>query len=133
MPETEPIGPGHGGPGPAVPQPAPGEAGAFFDVPLPPALASHVQLVGELQGTGFRDRQWLIQRDGHFIQVSELLYRIAEHADGEHSFDEIAERATDATEWRVTADQVRHLVQTKLIPLGIVAPTEGGVVATRSP
>jgi hypothetical protein len=30
-----------------------------------------------LQGSGFQDRQWLVQRDGRFIQLTELLYHIA--------------------------------------------------------
>ena len=41
-------------------------------VPERPALAPDVHLIGEMQGTGFKDRQWLIQRQGRFIQVTEL-------------------------------------------------------------
>ena len=87
-----------------------------------PALAPNVQLVGEMQETGFTERQWLLQRDGQFIQVTELLYRVAEHADGSRTLDEIAAGVTAATEWDVSADNVRHLIQTKLLPMGLIAP-----------
>jgi len=91
------------------------------------------------RGSGFQNRQWLVQRDGRFIQVTELLYRIAEYADGERPLDGIADRVTGSTEWLVTGDQVRDLIRTRLLPLGILAPAEGafpsGSVATptRSP
>ncbi len=136
MGEIDPAGSKHRDPGQVPLHPQPGEARTSVDTPLRPELASHVQLAGELQGTGFQDRQWLIQRDNHFIQVTELLYRIAEHADGERSLGEIADRVTDSTDWMVTADQVQHLIQSKLVPLGIVAPTDGRVLPTspaRSP
>ena len=84
-------------------------------------LASGVQLVGEMPDTAFVDRQWLIQRNGQFIQLSELLYRVVEQMDGRRTADEIAEGVTDATRWLVTGDQVEHLIESKLAPLGVVA------------
>ncbi len=94
-----------------------------------PALAPDVQLVGELQGSGFKDRQWLIQRDGQFIQLTELLYRLAEQANGERTLEEIATAVTEATDWLVTADHVRQIVKTKLVPMGLLAGP-GGSPAT---
>jgi putative peptide zinc metalloprotease protein len=98
------------------------------EVPERPLLASHVQLIGEMQGTGFTDRQWLIQRDGRFIQVSELLYHIAEQINGQRSLEEIAAGVTEATDWIVSTDNVRQLLQTKLIPLGLVVTENGSVI-----
>ena len=92
-----------------------------------PALNLNVQLVGPLQGSGFREQQWLIQRDGRFIQLTELLYRIAECANGERTLQDIAATVTGSTDWMVSADNVRHLIQTKLIPLGIIATTDDAV------
>src|SRR5215216_4819992 len=89
------------------------------NVPECPALAPSVQLVGEMQDSGFQDRQWLIQRNGQFIQLTELLYRIAEHANGERTLEDIAAGVTEATDWIVTVDNVRLLLQTKLIPMGL--------------
>lgn len=102
---------------------------AFTEVPDRPALAPNVQLAGEMQGTGFKDRQWLIQRGDQFIQVTELLYRVAEQANGERTLEEIAERVTRSTEWMVSAANVRQLIQIKLIPAGLIAP-EGGAATT---
>ncbi len=95
------------------------------EAPKYPALAPNVQLVGEMQETGFQDRQWLVQRDGRFIQLTELLYRLLEQANGERTLEEIAAGVTDTTDWMVTADNVRQLIQAKLIPLGLIAPADG--------
>jgi putative peptide zinc metalloprotease protein len=104
-----------------------------FDVGVPqrPALAPDVQLMGEMQGTGFKDRQWLIQRGGRFIQVTELLYRVAEHANGENALEKIAAGVTASTDWSVNAEDVKHLIETKLIPLGLIANADGTVIAGR--
>jgi hypothetical protein len=59
-------------------------------VPERPSLAPGVELVGQIEGSSFQNSQWLIQRDGRFLRVSELLYRVAEHANGQLTLDEIA-------------------------------------------
>src|SRR5215217_5948394 len=59
-------------------RPEPNRPSAMPRIPERPVLAPNVELVGELRGTGFEDRQWLVQRDGRFIQLTELFYRIAE-------------------------------------------------------
>jgi putative peptide zinc metalloprotease protein len=106
---------------------ADGDAGAAAARPV---LAAGVELSGEMQGTGFRDRQWLIRRGDRFVQVTELVYRTAEFANGQFTLDEIAERVTEATDWQVSADQVRHIIQTMLIPRGIVAPADSSAAFT---
>lgn len=92
-----------------------------IEVPERPMLAPGVSLVGEMQGSGFQDRQWLIQRSGQFLQVPELLYRVAEWADGERTLEEIATGVTETTEWLVSADNMRQIIGAKLIPLGLIA------------
>jgi putative peptide zinc metalloprotease protein len=107
--------------------------------PLPPQVAEYperepdIELVGEMQESAFRDRQWLIRRDGHFLQVSELLYRVAEQADGRHTLQDIADAVTDATEWIVTDAHVRQILETKLIPLGVIAAIEDGELQPQAP
>ncbi len=101
----------------AEPEPSP----VAVEVPERPALATNIHLSGELQAGGFKDQQWFIQRDGQFLQLPELLYRVAEQLNGERTLEEIAERVTEATEWLVSAEQVRYMLQTKLIPAGVVA------------
>jgi putative peptide zinc metalloprotease protein len=107
---------------------------AAAQVPERPVLAPGVELLGGMQATGFRDRQWLIQQSGRFLQVTELLYRVAERADGERTLAEIAAVVTDSTDWMVSVDNVRQLVQTKLIPMGLVLGADGSVATgTGSP
>jgi putative peptide zinc metalloprotease protein len=102
-----------------------------------PALAENVLLVGELQEGGFSQRQWLIQRDGQFIQVTELLYRIAKQIDGMRSVEEIAAQVSASSDWLITPEQVRKLLHTNFVPLGLLAgqeqpvPTSAG--QSRSP
>src|SRR4029077_13672359 len=112
-----------------VPDPVPIQPAApGVEVADRPTLAAGVELVGELTDSAFRDPQWLIERDSHFIQVPELIYRVAEHADGRRTLQEIASLVTASTGWSVTADHIREIVATKLIPVGIVTPAlEGGV------
>jgi putative peptide zinc metalloprotease protein len=110
-----------------------GQPRAAAELPERPALAPNVQLIGEMQGTGFTDRQWLIQRDGRFIQISELLYRVAEQADGERTLEEIAAGVTASTDWIVDADNVRQLIQAKLIPLGLVVAADGPITSPAGP
>lgn len=96
---------------------------------LAPLLAPQVQLLGEMQGTGFTDRQWLIERNGQFIQLSELLYRVAEQINGRRTLEEIAAGVTEATQWIVSKENVRQLLQTKLIPWGLVRSENGSVMS----
>src|SRR5688572_32950763 len=84
------------------------------------ARAAAVQLVGEMREVGFRDPQWLVQRDGRYIQLSEVLYRILEFADGERTASELAAAVTDHSTWIVDEATVRALIDTKLAPLGLI-------------
>jgi putative peptide zinc metalloprotease protein len=108
-------------------------------VSAPPSVSNYperepdIELVGEMQESAFHDRQWLIKRDGHFLQVSELLYRVAEQADGRHTLQDIADAVTDATEWIVTDAHVRQIIETKLIPLGVITATGSDEHQSQSP
>ena len=87
---------------------------------LRPALADGVALLGEVQGSGFANRMWLIQIDGRFIQLTELLYRVAEFSDGTRSLDEIATAVGQVSEWQMNGGDVLYLTTNKLVPLGLV-------------
>jgi putative peptide zinc metalloprotease protein len=85
-----------------------------------PERCDGVRLSGAMRDVGFRDRQWLAERDGRFIQISEVLYRILEHADGGRTLADVARCVTDTTEWLVDEEIVRNLIETKLRPLGLI-------------
>ena len=87
-----------------------------------PALAPGVELVGEFKDGAFVDAQWLIRDRGRFVQVTELLFRVAEQLDGRRTHGEIADAVTERVPWRLTAEQIRQLIDTKLVPLGVVDP-----------
>jgi putative peptide zinc metalloprotease protein len=59
------------------------------------------------------------------VQVSELLYRVVEQVDGRRGLDEIAAQVTDRVPWLVTAEHVERLLETKLVPLGVVESSDG--------
>src|SRR5829696_7037537 len=66
------------------------------DIPDQPRLSESVQLSGAMQESGFAEQQWMIQRDGSFVQLTELLYRVLEACDGGCTLDDIAERVSSA-------------------------------------
>jgi putative peptide zinc metalloprotease protein len=101
------------------------------DVPERPALADGVELSGRMEDSAFEEQPWLILRGGAFVQVSELLYRLAEQCTGERSISEVAESLGSAVKRKVGADDVRQLLRDKLIPMGIVAKADGSVVPTK--
>ena len=101
-------------------------------VPERPALAPTIVLSGTMTESGFAEPQWIIQRDGQFIQLTELLYRVAEQIDGQRDLAAIAQRMSATINRDVTADNVRQLIASKLIPLGIVVQADGTVAGTGS-
>jgi putative peptide zinc metalloprotease protein len=90
------------------------------EIPECPMLDPRVRLLGEVQGSGFVGQQWLVQFEGRFVQLSELLYRIAEHLDGRRTLAEIAVAVAAVTTWEVEADDVAYLLRNRLIPLGFI-------------
>src|SRR5918992_1414791 len=101
------------------------------DLPQRPALADGVHLSGRMEDSAFERQPWLIQRRGAFVQVSELLYRLAEQCTGERSLSEIADSLGSTVSRKVTTDDVSQLLREKLIPMGIVAMADGSAVPTR--
>src|SRR5262249_14591805 len=92
-------------------QSQPNQSILIEDMPERPPLAPNVHLLGEMQGTGFKARQWLIRRGDQYIQLTELLYRIVEQANGARTLENIATAVTETTDWLVSADNVRQLLQ----------------------
>lgn len=97
------------------------------DVADKPRLAAGVELSGEMPETGFQQQQWLAQRDGRFIQLTEILYAVAEFANGERTAAEIADAASERLGRKLVEDNVRELIATKLIPLGLIVKKDGTV------
>ena len=87
-----------------------------------PRLADGVELLGEYQDSGYSQPPSLVRRaDGQVIQMSPLLYLVTCRIDGSRGPAAIAELVSEDLGRSLTADQVRHLITSKLLPLGIVA------------
>jgi putative peptide zinc metalloprotease protein len=94
------------------------------DAPL--ARADGVQLLGELDGSGYREAPALVRRaDGQTIQLTPLLYAVLEAIDGHRTPGEVAEVVAEKTNRGVTADNVATLVQSQLRPLGLLRLADG--------
>jgi putative peptide zinc metalloprotease protein len=97
--------------------------------PPVPRLAEGVELLGEYQGSGYAQPPSLVRRpDGQVIQMSRLLYQVTCRIDGSRGPAAIAALVSKDLGRSLAADQVRHLITTKLLPLGIVA-AEGAPAA----
>jgi putative peptide zinc metalloprotease protein len=106
-----------------------------------PRLADGVELLGEYQDSGYAQPPSLVRRpDGQVIQMSRLLYQVTSRIDGSRDPAAIADRVSEDLGRSLDAGQVRHLIQTKLLPLGIVAavgapaapPTANPLLALRA-
>jgi hypothetical protein len=59
-------------------------------IPEHPKLAEGIELLGEMKESAFIDAPWLASRNGKFLQITELLHRVAENATGDKTIDEMA-------------------------------------------
>jgi len=127
-PQRAPSPDGNAGRAPDGREPEQTTNTAAAAVPERPTLAPNIVMSGEMEESGFAEPQWMVQRDGQFIHLTELLYRVAEQVDGQRSLDEIASTMSEKIDRTVSVDNVRQLIGTKLIPLGVVVGADGKVV-----
>jgi putative peptide zinc metalloprotease protein len=85
-----------------------------------------------MQESAFVNPPWLLEREGSgYVQLTELLYRIAEHADGTNTVEEIAQKISDAGK-PVNPATIRTLIAQLLIPRGLVEMADGTAVPVAS-
>lgn len=88
--------------------------------------AEGVQLIGEMEGSGYRTPPSLVRRaDGQTVQLTTLLYLTLEAVDGERDYDRVAAAVSERYGRTVSADNVRTLVGEQLRPLGLLAKADG--------
>ena len=63
--------------------------------------------------------------DGQVVQLTQLLYLVAEACDGDRDVDAVAEAVTERFGRRVSGENVAFLVEEKLRPLGVLAHADG--------
>ena len=90
-----------------------------------PRLLPGTELIGQIAGSGLREPPYLVRRcDGQVVQLSPLLYVIASRMDG-REIAAIADGAGAPLGLRITPEQVAHVAEQKLAPLGLVAHRDG--------
>jgi putative peptide zinc metalloprotease protein len=96
--------------------------------PRPEALilADGVELIGEYAGSGFKKPPLLVRRaDGQMIQLTRLLYLVAAACNGRRDAPAGAGQVSRDFGRRVSARNVRMLVEEQLRPLGVLALADG--------
>ena len=102
----------------SAPAPPPEVAGA-------PSRADGVQLIGEMEGSGYVTPPALARRgDGQTVQLTPLLYATLAALDGHRTYAEVAAAVSERTGRSVSEDNARELVE-KLRPTGLVTLEDG--------
>jgi putative peptide zinc metalloprotease protein len=88
-----------------------------------PRLADGIELIGEYQGSGFKEPHYIARRaDGQVIQLPRLLYLLANSLDGQRDLNQVADVLSVEFGRTVTTEQVAYLIDKRLRPPGIAAP-----------
>ncbi|RDV09462.1 hypothetical protein DXK94_13855 [Arthrobacter sp. RT-1] len=97
-----------------------------------PVRADGVQLLGQSEGSGYREAPSLVRRaDGQTLQLTRLLYLVLEGADGTRDVEEIAQHATQGSGRLVSAENVRTLMDSQLLPMGLLRLADGSQPAVK--
>ncbi len=91
-----------------------------------PERVDGVQLLGEMEGSGYHRPPALVRRpDGQVLQLTPLLYLVLEAADGGRSLAEIGAAVGARSGRSISGEDVRTLVDAHLRPLGLVRLADG--------
>jgi putative peptide zinc metalloprotease protein len=95
----------------------------------PPALAAGTELIGEYEGSGYRDPTFLARRgDGLTVRMTPLLYEIARRVDGRRSYRQIVDELNRAHGGDLTTLDVWRLAGEHLQPAGLLAGPQARVL-----
>lgn len=124
---TEPIPPVAAEPTRRIPSQTPSGARSATPPPSPaPRRAEGVELVGEYEGSGFKNPRFVVRRpDGSVLQVTDLVYLVLEEMDGAATVEDIAGRVSERYGRRVSAGNVASLIDGPIRRDGLLqgAPT----------
>ena len=116
-PRTSPLPGAAGGPPPRA------AAGTGDEVLV---RATGVEELGEVPGSGYRRPPALVRRaDGQVLTLTPLLQQVFAAVDGRRTVAAVAEQVTASYGRAVGPDDVRHLVDTTLRPLGLLQTADG--------
>src|SRR3954451_16182488 len=110
----------------AIHEPPPPDPPAAAPAAVAPRRAEGIEMIGEYEGSGFKEAPYLARRaDGQTLQLTALLYSVAAHADGRRDHAAIAAAVSEEIGRKVTPDNIRFLVEKKLRPLGVLPAADG--------
>ncbi|MFF8942823.1 hypothetical protein ACF1A5_11220 [Streptomyces sp. NPDC014864] len=99
------------------------EPGCAPDAGPVPHLTDGLRTLGQYQGSGFTDRRYVVRRgDGQVLMLSRLLYLVVSSIDGVRDTETISHRVSGRYGQEVTEDNVVHLIDNRLTPLGVTVP-----------
>ncbi|MET0480660.1 MAG: hypothetical protein ABWZ69_04830 [Mycetocola sp.] len=91
-----------------------------------PVRAEGVELLGGMQGSGYREPPALVRRaDGQVLQLTPLLYEVLQAVDGTRDLEEIADVVGAASGRAVAAADVSTLIDAHLVQLGLLRLADG--------
>lgn len=99
-----------------------------------PTLVAGMELVGEFEGSGYREPPHLVCRpDGQIVRLPALLYQVVralnggsrEHSGGQPVMTRVADELCRETDREFTTEHVAFLIDKKLAPLGITTYSDG--------
>ncbi|HEU4946156.1 MAG TPA: MinD/ParA family protein [Kribbella sp.] len=97
-----------------------------------PCRAGGLRLLGQYEGSGFRDDRYLVERaDRQMVMLTKLLYLIVHYADGRTSTDLLADRVSRAYGQRLDPGDLVSLIDDKLAPAGVVGLWTGAPIGQR--
>ncbi|MEV4744446.1 hypothetical protein [Streptomyces sp. NPDC049555] len=96
-------------------------------LPSVPALVTGTELVGEFEGSGYREPPQLVCRpDGQLVRLPPLLYQVAKAlAAGTTSTAQVAADLSNETGREFAEEHIAFLLDKKLAPLGITTYSDG--------
>lgn len=117
------------------------EPSRTVEVTSPPTLAEGAELMGEFEGSGYREAPQLVCRaDGQMVHLPPVLYLIVQVMDGQRDaaapldrdqvLAQVAEVVSQQTGRTFGADHISYLLDKKLAPLGVTTYSDGSAPAT---
>lgn len=101
--------------------------------PAAPARAEGLELLGEVPGSGYRQRVALVRRaDGQMVQLGPLMFALLEELDGKRSYLELAEAMSSKLDRPCEEEHVAALAQ-KLAGQGLLAGFEDRAPSKANP
>ncbi|QHK21534.1 hypothetical protein GU243_19595 [Pseudarthrobacter psychrotolerans] len=96
--------------------------------------APGIVFLGPVEGSGLKDRSYLLQRgDGQIVQLSALLYLVVVSISAEKSLEDTARDISDAYGRELGVTGLLHLIDRRLAPMGLVRNAEADAADAPTP